>query len=180
MTQEYLSVKEASIYSNKSTTTIRKWIKQGVITTLPRKSQKSKVYIYRESLMAHLHTSVEPTIEGTGQKTVQNWSETDALKHRVKELKETIDQLHVQLTQINQIVNMQQQLITQHSDNLIARENEYSRVMIEVSSLKSDNQRLQEENIALTTQINNFHTYWNLKWWQRIGSSHLLQSKDQS
>ena len=166
------------MFAGKSVTTIRKWVKLGLITTKPRKSEKSKVFVYRQSLMAFLQVSGEPTNKGTGQTPEHKRNESEALKNRISELKETISMLQSQIENQREIDNQRQRLITDLTDNLDRRILENDRILVIVSELKSDNQKLSDDNLALTTQNKALQTYFSLKWCQRIGASHLLPKKD--
>lgn len=180
MSPDYLSIKDASKFAGKSVTTIRKWVKLGLITIKPRKSDKSKVFVHRQSLMAFLQVSGQPTIEGTGQTPEHKRNESETLKNRISELKETIAMLQSQIENHREIDNQRQRLITDLTDNLQRRISENDKILVMFSQLKSDNQKLSDDNLALTTQNNALQTYFSLKWWQRIGATQLLTTKDPS
>mgnify|MGYP003113941043 CR=1 FL=1 len=176
--KEYLSVKECASYSGKSLSTIRKWIREGKLTTKKKKHRNSKVLVLRESLTVLLHPEVEPTVEGSGVATPNDDIEVVRLRQQIELLQATIDQLRLKSESDNQVISNQQQLISTQVTIAESRENENKRLHDELLLIKTAYQSLIETNNHLTTRINNLTTYLALPWWKKMGSTLLLEQKD--
>jgi len=174
---KHLSIKECASASGKSASTIRNWIKQGKVKTKSKKHKNSKVMVERDSLMALLHTSAQPTISGSGVSKDNRLANVDALKQKIRDLEESLRLLELVSKSDKQMITNYQHLISSQKELIEARENENARIHKEFMVVKSDYQLLLESNNQLTTRLSHLNTYLSLPWWKKLSSSLLLEDK---
>ena len=163
---DLITAREAATYSDKGLSTIRNWVRKGLLTGYrlnPVKSN-SALLISTHELRCHLAQKAQPTHENNKGRPSEVSTDKSG---KLEELQTKVAHLETQLAMAHQMIAHQEKLIGKfEKDEQASRQ-----TLKDMQARQNDMSKTLENAHARTEQL---LTYQALPWWQKMKSRQLL------